>query len=389
MQAENYPLRIPQRVARLKRFDRLPSLSTYWPGLLLVIALSLLAVAIEAGERRALGGTSAPVEALVVAILLGMLVRNTLGVPTAFAPGTTFVGKQVLECAVFILGASVNFGQLLQAGPQVLLLIVLCVALGLLVSVAAGRLLGLGPKLAILVASGNAICGNSAIAAVAPAIKADKKDVSVAIALTAVVGVGLVLTLPLLVPLIHLSHYQYGVLVGTTVYAVPQVVAASFPVSVESGQVATFVKLVRVLLLGPVVLCFSMLFAWLEVRKERASAAGGEGDRETRGGVSAATTRVKLVPVPWFIVAFLILAVLNSLGVFASLSTAAGQAPGAFATLTKETSRWLMIAAMAALGLGVEVAAVKTVGPRVLAAVLVSVFFLLLLSLALIFAFRL
>ena len=106
---------------------------------------------------------------------------------------------------------------------------------------------------AALVAIGNSICGNSAIAALAPVIGAEKKDVASAIGLTAVIGVLLVLGLPMLIAPFMLSNYQYGVLAGMSVYAVPQVVAAAFPVSELSGNVATLVNLTRVLLLGPAV----------------------------------------------------------------------------------------------------------------------------------------
>jgi len=110
----------------------------------------------------------------------------------------------------------------------------------------------------VLVACGNAICGNSAIAAVAPVIGADAEQVGAAIAFTAILGVAVVLGLPFLIAPLGLSFYQYGVLAGLTVYAVPQVLAAAFPVSVLSGQVGTLVKLIRVLMLGPVMLFFAL-----------------------------------------------------------------------------------------------------------------------------------
>jgi uncharacterized membrane protein YadS len=106
----------------------------------------------------------------------------------------------------------------------------------------------------VLVACGNSICGNSAIAAVAPVIGADGEDVAASIAFTAVLGVVVVLLLPFLAPLLHLSGLQYGVLAGLTVYAVPQVLAATAPLGMVAVQMGTLVKLVRVLMLGPVVL---------------------------------------------------------------------------------------------------------------------------------------
>ncbi|GAC1515930.1 MAG: hypothetical protein NVS1B4_08480 [Gemmatimonadaceae bacterium] len=95
-------------------------------------------------------------------------------------------------------------------------------------------------------------------AAVAPIIRADKEHVASSIAFTAIPGVRVSIGLPFLIPPLRLSHYQYGVLTGLTVYAVPQVLAAAFPVSALSGQVGTLVKLVRVLMLGPIVVCFAL-----------------------------------------------------------------------------------------------------------------------------------
>jgi uncharacterized integral membrane protein (TIGR00698 family) len=341
------------------------------PGLALVVLMAIVALALERATLSVTGSSTPVVEALVIAILFGILLRNTVGQPARAAHGVSFAGKQLLEFAVLVLGASVNFAQLLQAGPRLLVLIVLCVGLAMLVSSTVGRLLGLNAKLAILVAVGNSICGNSAIAAVAPVIKADKRDVTVAVALTAVVGVVLVLSLPFLVPLLHLTHYEYGVLAGTTVYAVPQVVAASFPVGPDAGTVATFVKLMRVLLIGPVVLGFSITMA-------HAASAASALDRR------AAMRRA--IAVPWFVGGFLILATLNSLGLFNLIAQAVGLAPTAIAGAAQDGSKLVMIVSMAALGLGVEFAAVRAVGPRVFGTVVISIVFLVILSLSLIFA---
>jgi len=332
------------------------------PGLVLVAVIALAAGAAESVLKRATGTSAPVVEALVLAVLLGVVLRNTVGVPAPAAPGVALAGKQLLEVAVLLLGASVDVLQVLRAGPRMLLLIGSCVALALLAGRTLGRLVGLNPTLALLVAVGNAICGNSAIAAVAPVVGADKKDVALAVALTAVVGVGLVLGLPALVPLLHLTQYQYGALVGTTVYAVPQVVAAAFPVGAEAGEVATFVKLVRVLALGPVVLACSVVVA--------------------RQGAAPAGKRAPLIPP--FVAGFLGLMLLNSCGAFAWLAALAALPPGAVGGAAKELSRVLMLGAMGALGLGVEIAAVRRVGPRVLGAVLGSVAILVGISLTLI-----
>ena len=161
--------------------------------------------------------------------------------------------------------------------------------------------------MAILVACGNSICGNSAIAAVAPVIGADGDDIASSISFTAVLGVIVVLTLPLLVPVLHLSLTQYGVLAGLTVYAVPQVLAATLPIGALSNQVGTVIKLVRVLMLGPVVLAISLL-------------AGGLRPAHNKSN-RARPALHELVP--WFIVGFLLLMLARSLGLIpASLGAA-------------------------------------------------------------------
>ena len=323
----------------------------YAPGILLSAGIGVVAILVARAEELAFG--HAVVEGLVLAILLGMVVRSLWTLSEHVDAGVRFTAQQVLEAAVFLLGASVDLPLLLKTGPALATGIVLLVVLGIGASFLIGRALGLPSKLATLVACGNGICGNSAIAAVAPVIHADREHVASSIAFTAILGVVVVVGLPFLIRPLHLSHYQYGVLAGLTVYAVPQVLAAAFPVSVLSGQVGTLVKLVRVLMLGPVVLFFAV--------KHR-----GEAPVTPRFSV----TRF----VPWFIIGFLVLAALRS----------AGAMPTPWAGEARRVSMWLTVAAMAALGLGVDVRAVRRVGRPVIATVCASLLVLIVLAVALI-----
>src|SRR5262249_31904933 len=206
-------------------------------------------------EVRLIG--QAVLDALVLALLLGILWRNLIGVSVPYRPGIIFTGKHVLEGAVVLLGASVDLPALLKAGPTLLLAIVVVGTVGITASTLIGRGLPLPAKVATLIAVGSSICGNSAMAAMVPVVGATAEDLATAMAWTAVLGVLVVLILPLLIPFLGLSFYQYGVLAGMTIYAVPQVLAATVPVSALSGQIGMLVKLVRVLLLGPVIVIFS------------------------------------------------------------------------------------------------------------------------------------
>ena len=322
------------------------------PGIALCAAIALAAMGLQRLEEH---WTGRPwLEALVIAILLGTMMR-TLWTPDARrAPGIAFSAKTLLEIAVMLLGASISFQAVLDAGAALIVGIAAVVAVGICASYALCRWLGLPKRMAVLVACGNSICGNSAIAAVAPVIGAKPGDVASSIAFTAVLGVIVVLTLPLLVPLLGLSHTQYGVLAGLTVYAVPQVLAATVPVGLVSSQLGTLVKLVRVLMLGPVVVLLSVLV--------------GRGASAPKPGLSLGRL------VPWFIAGFLGLALLRSLGAIPDIVL---QAVMPAATL-------LTVISMAALGLGVDLKALGQVGGRVTLAVTLSLLVLIAISLGLI-----
>ena len=205
------------------------------PGLALCVAVTLVASLLQLLETRLAGEPY--LEALVLAIVLGVVIRTAWTPGPRWRPGIRFSAKILLEIAVVLLGASVSAATVLALGPALIAGIAGVVALALATSYAIGRLLGLPQRMAILVACGNSICGNSAIAAVAPVIGADGDDIASSIAFTAVLGVVVVLGLPLLVPLLRMSLTQYGVLAGLTVYAVPQVLAATLPIGALSNQV--------------------------------------------------------------------------------------------------------------------------------------------------------
>ena len=321
------------------------------PGLLLCAAVTGTASALAAVETRLLGRDW--LEALVLAILVGTAVRTAWTPGRRWFPGIEFGAKTLLEVAVVLLGASVSARTVLAAGPGLLLGIAGVVALAIAASYGLGRLLGLQHRMAVLVACGNSICGNSAIAAVAPVIGADGEDVAASIAFTAVLGVVVVLVLPLLVPLLRLTGMQYGVLAGLTVYAVPQVLAATAPIGTLAVHVGTVVKLVRVLMLGPVVLLLSLLTRRLRDAADEAAPGVTAGDRPAPGRLALH----KLVP--WFILGFLALMGLRS----------AGLMPHAALAPTAAVAGWLTVISMAALGLGTDVRVVARAGARVTAAV--------------------
>jgi uncharacterized integral membrane protein (TIGR00698 family) len=314
------------------------------PGVLLCVAVTAVAIALQMVEVHFIG--QAYLEALVLAILLGVAIRTVWTPPARLVPGIAFSGKFLLELAVVLLGASVSAATVWALGPILLFGIASVVAMALCASFVICRVLRLPLRMSILIACGNSICGNSAIAAVAPVIGADGDDIASSISFTAVLGVIVVLTLPLLMPVLKLSLTQYGVLAGLTVYAVPQVMAATLPIGALSNQVGTIIKLVRVLMLGPVVLGLSLLAGDLR-------AGHGRPNRRRPDWHEL---------VPWFITGFLILLLIRSLGLIPQVVLP----PVTFIAATLTT------VSMAALGLGVDVRVVARSGVRVTLAVTAS-----------------
>jgi len=303
------------------------------PGLALTAFVTLVAWGVERLEVHLLGNPF--VDALVFAILLGTALNTGFGLHQNARVGVHFASKSLLELAIVLLGASISFRTIEQAGGRLMLVVAAVVLSSLVISYTLSRLLGLPEKLATLVACGNSICGNSAIVAAAPVIDARPEDVASSISFTAALGILVVLLLPLSVSVLGLNQWQYGVAAGLTVYAVPQVLAATHAVGAASVQIGTVVKLMRVLMLGPVVILLSLRSAGIN-RKRPA-------------------LRDML---PWFIVGFLMMMCLHSFELI----------PAATLEPLRTASTILTVLSMAALGLSVDLRSVMSAGGRVLLA---------------------
>lgn len=299
------------------------------PGVLLVAAVA--AVAWVLGGMLREWSPLAP-DAVVIALVGGMAAHAMRPPGTRGRPGVDFVATRVLEWAIVLLGAGTDLRVMAQGGPWLAATVVGVTVAALVMGLVIGRWCGLSSTHRLLVASGNAICGNSAIAAVASVVRAPAREVVTSIGFTAVLSIGLVLVMPLVGRALTLSDFQYGVAAGMTVYAVPQVLAATYPYSVRAGDVAALVKVMRVLLLMPLL----AVVAW----------------RTRSSGHGAGHAQVRLLPP--YLLAFLALSVLRTAGVI----------PAALIPGTRTASHVLTVAAMAALGLQVTPGAMREAGWR-------------------------
>ncbi|MEP1930659.1 MAG: putative sulfate exporter family transporter [Roseibium sp.] len=314
------------------------------PGLGLCLIITVLAFALQQAEFAVF--ETRFLDPFTTAILAGIALKSTDCVPINCTAGIQFCSKRVLEIAIVVLGLTVDFNLMLGSGFQLILAILGLVLVMIAVSFTICLAFGISEKMAILVACGNAICGNAAIAAVAPAIKAKSEDVVITIAFSAILGVIFVIFLPFLAPFLSMSEAQYGTFAGLTVYAVPQVVAATAPVSLSSAQIGMSVKLIRVLMLVPVVISAPLLM-------------------RNRNTPSLSTGRPYLATakiLPWFVPLFVI----------ASFGNTSGLISKDTATTASTVSCILFVVAMAGLGLGVDARTLSKTKFRLVASIILS-----------------
>ncbi len=252
------------------------------PGLARTLGLAVIATALT----RIIGVQS--LSPLVLAMVLGILVRNTIGAGAASAPGITFSLRRVLRLAIVLLGFQLTVMQLVQVGGSGLLVITLSLVGTFLFTKVMARLLGVERDLGELIAAGTSICGASAVIACNSVTRGSDENVAYAIACVTVFGTLSMLIFPLLASPLVLAPQEYGIWVGASVHEVAQVVAGAFALGDEAGQVGTVAKLSRVILLAPVIVTLG-LFA-----------------RRRAGGKAAQA------PLPWFVFGFIFVVVLNS-----------------------------------------------------------------------------
>ncbi len=330
------------------------------PGLILTAVIAALAFYIHQlpfppftiGERH-------PIDALLIAIVIGMLLRNTVPLSPTVSPGIKFSVKKVLPFAIVLMGAKLDFNYVMEVSAQALLISVICVVVALALTLWLCNRVGVGQKLGLLIGIGTAICGGTAIAVAAPTIEADDNDTAFAITTITIFGLAAIFIFPVLGHALAMTENEFGIWAGISIQATPQVMAAGFAYGEEAGEVAVIVKLVRVLLLAPLVI---ILGAWY-ARKRR---------EEQEVYVAEKTSWATLVPP--FIIGFLILAVANSMHLLPDFTLhfqesrfwAAGDYPLSMSKAVTSCSLFLVTMAMAGVGLGVHLKTLRKVGLKAL-----------------------
>ncbi len=310
--------------------------ATLLPGLALAAAVALPAWAL--GRAMPLLGGA------VLAILLGVLLRAAWTPCPAFAPGVRFAGKRVLQASIVLLGFGLDLGQVARTGLESLGVTLATLLLAFAAAWALGRALRVPGKLAALVGVGTAICGGSAIAAVAPILRPDEHDTAFAISTIFLFNLVAVLVFPPLGHLLGMDDAQFGVWAGTAINDTSSVVAAGYAYSQAAGDQATIVKLARATMIVPVCLALAGALAWRARRATPGAAAADDAGAPPRLGAIF----------PWFILWFVVASALRTAGLVPAAWQGALHAAGGLA----------MVLALAAIGLSADLRRMRATGPR-------------------------
>ena len=310
-----------------------------FPGIILSVGVALVACWIENLLPIHLVGSA--VIAMFIGIILNHFLRNT----KVFASGLKFTSKKILKFAIVLLGLSLNITTILNVGKMSLTVMIFtlltCFGGGYFI----GKALGLNWKLSNLISAGTGICGGSAIAAIAPTIDADDNDVAYAMSATFLFDMAMIVLFPIMGQAMGMTDQAFGIWAGTAVNDTSSVVATGYAFSEGAGDFATMVKLTRTLAIIPTVI----IFAFVQLRLKRKEAlANSQNGSELKANFSI--TKI----FPWFILGFLVMSIVAS--VF--------EVPAAVVSGTKSASKFLMVCALAAIGLNTSFSSMRKAGIR-------------------------
>jgi uncharacterized integral membrane protein (TIGR00698 family) len=335
------------------------------PGIALTGALA--ALAIELGKLSWLQANG--ISALTLAIVLGMLVGNTVypRLASASAGGVTFSKQTLLRAGIILYGLRLTFQDIANVGISGVTIDIVVLSSTFVLSWWVGtRIFGLDRRTAMLIGAGSAICGAAAVMATEPVVRGRAEQVTVAVSTVVVFGT---LDIFLYPAMYHLNaHYHllamsptaYGIYAGSTIHEVAQVVAAGRAIADAAANTAVITKMVRVMMLAPFLIILSTCLS----RTPNDGDSGDDGDASPTGDASPsrASQHPRRIVIPWFALGFVAVAGLNSLAVL----------PHAFVSIAVDFDTGLLAMAMAALGVTTHVSAVRTAGikPLALAALL-------------------
>ncbi|WP_058486199.1 YeiH family protein [Defluviitalea phaphyphila] len=299
------------------------------PGTIFVLIISYASILINDLLKSYIN-----LEALTIAIIIGIIYNNTVKTQEIFQEGIKFSLKKLLKVGIVLLGFKLNFNAILKLGPKILIMVLIFVPLVLLLAILFGKIFKVNKKLSTLIGVGSCICGASAVVAMAPCINAEEDDSVIAVSVVSFLGaIGVLIYSAIAVSGFDLTPTQYGAWSGISLQGVAHAIAAAFALGDASGEIGTFVKMARVLMLVPVSLALGFMF---------------KND-------TASKNKVKF---PIYVLYFIIAGIINSLGIL----------PAFITNILIYLSSLFILMAMTAMGLSVDFRTIVNKGVKALLA---------------------
>ncbi|WDV45378.1 putative sulfate exporter family transporter [Clostridiaceae bacterium M8S5] len=304
------------------------SINRYIPGILLVFTIAYISKIFSKYLNSYIS-----IEALTIAIIIGIVYNNCIKVKSGYKAGIKFSLSVLLKIGIVLLGFRLNIQDLFKLGPKIIILVIVYALLVLSISVLLGKIFKVQNKLATLIGVGSCICGASAIVALKPCIHADDEDSVIAVSIVSFLGtIGVLVYSAIAKSNIDISDLQYGAWSGLTLHGVSHAIAASFALGKTAGDIGTFVKMTRVLMIMPVSIVLSYIY----------------NKQETVG--------VQRVKIPMYVVYFIFIVILNSTGIIPLLMT----------DIFLRLSSICILMAMTAMGLSVDFNSIINKGVKAL-----------------------
>lgn len=322
-----------------------------WKGLLLAIGIAVVARLLH----KLIPGPmlNKAISDILIAVVLGLFIRNALRVSGSCEAGIKFALEHVLRFGIILLGLRLSLQDVAATGGAAMLLVFTCIAVALSTAYIIGHLFKIPPRLTALIGVGTSICGNTAIVATAPAIGAKEEEVSFAVAVITLFGLIAVIIYPMIGHTLGLSDTAFGLWAGTAVNDTSQVVAVGSAYSQTALNVATIVKLMRNTIMAPLIIMISLL-----LNNKTTSEGSSLPSTVPRGGIL----------IPWFVIGFLTMSLIRTIGISTGILPQDINRPGtlqmaAFALKGfDEAAKFAILTALAGVGLGTRLQVLLKIG---------------------------
>ena len=308
------------------------SIKKYIKGLLLISLI--VCISIFLSSYLYIGSIS-------IAIISGIIINYFFNLDKSFNDGINFSEKKLLSVAIVFMGASLNLSILSAIGTKVIFIIILIIIVAIFSSLIIGKIFNLSGSLSLLIGIGNGICGSSAIAGASSIIKSKKDDVALSISVINLLGTLGIFLLPLSINTFFSGDFNnIGIIIGSTIQAVGQVTAAGFTMGNDVGELAVIIKMIRILMLGPILILLTFFYSLSDSK----------------------SSKTKSFVIPPFIIGFtlfVIAANFNFIPIF-------------LLPILKILSKYALLFAMAGIGLNISLKSMIYTGPKVFLVALLS-----------------